>query len=256
MHLPVERLRLPKPYKIPKMGTSGMRATQEVYGQPFFLEQFLQGLADHFASLPPDLLERGRRLVIVGGDPRLGNRERVRRATEILCAAGFRVKVARDGLASTPAMSHAIRHFGAVGGVVLTASHNPFTDVGIKCNSPDGAPSLEDAIVSIHEKQNKVTEILRMPYPECERLGLVETFDAVALYGDLLDRIFDFAGMRRAIAKLPRPPRLALDSMHGAAGPFARDVFVDRLGLSPLMLRERPDEFLGGTDEHGHPMGR
>lgn len=254
MSLPVDLLHLPKPYVIPKMGTSGMRATQEVYGQPFYLEQFLQGLTDHFASLPADVLERGGRRIVVGGDPRLGNRERVRRAAEILCAAGFRAVVAKDGLASTPAMSHAIRHFKACGGVILTASHNPFTDVGIKANSPDGAPSLEEAIVSIHEKQNRVTVVRRVPYEEAEKLGLVETFDAVALYGDLLDAIFDFKAMRDSIAKSGRAPRLALDSMHGAAGPFARDIFVNRLGLSPVMLRERPDEFLGGTDAHGHPM--
>lgn len=254
MSLPIETLHIAKPYPIAKMGTSGMRATQEAYGRPLFLEQFLQGLADHFAALPAEVLAAGGRRIVVGGDPRLGNRDRVRRAAEVLAAAGFRALVAKDGLASTPAASHAIRHFKTCGGVILTASHNPFTDVGIKANSPDGAPSLEDAIVSIHEKQNRVTQVRRVPYEECVRLGLVEEFDAVKLYGDLLDSIFDFAAMRRAIAARPTPPRLALDSMHGAAGPFARDIFIDRLGLSPHMLRERPDEFLGGTDAHGHPM--
>ncbi|KAJ9438520.1 Phosphoglucomutase [Diplonema papillatum] len=80
--------------------------------------------------------------------------------------------------------------------------------------------------------------------------GLIDEVDSVGGYAEFLDSVFDFAGMRDAMAD-KTGLRIALDCMHGAAGPVAREVFVNRLafeeGVSLTLLREVPREDLGGV---------
>ncbi len=251
-------VRLTKPHDVKKMGTSGLRLTQDDYNRPLFFEQFIEGIARYFESVPSEERARGNNTILIGGDPRQGNTERVLKAAEILVAHGFKVQVAKEGLASTPAMSHAIRHAKALGGVILTASHNPWTDVGVKVNMASGAPALENTVNAVHQLQNEVRDFCRVDYAQAVSAGMVTEFDAIQLYANLLDSIFDFQDMQRLlveyISRHGRTPRLAFDAMAGAAGPFAREIFGKRLGLHPTILREQPDEYLGGNNAQGHPL--
>lgn len=239
-------------YTIKKMGTSGLREVQEVYNQPLFLEQFAQGIADYFAETVPADTRGKNRKILLGGDPRKGNRERIRVIAEIVAAAGFTVIIAHDGLASTPAMSHGIRHLDCAGGIILTASHNPFTDVGIKINTASGAPALEDTVERIHELQNTVEKIVKVDFTDAKNKEYIKEVDIITLYADLLDSIFDFASMKKnpALSRM----KAVFDAMHGAAGPFAREVFINRLEVTTNILREEPREDLGGFDERGVPL--
>ncbi len=237
---------------IPPMGTSGVRQVQEIFNQPDYLEQFIQGIAYHFRSLPANHPAAGRKTILLGGDPRLGNRERILKSAEILVANGFSVLMAESGgIASTPAMSHAIRHKEALAGVIFTASHNPFTDVGIKVNLHDGSPALEDTARSIHSYQNSEENrgYYTVSRDEARNSGLLEEIPTVELYGDLMDRIFDFASMREAIRGRERPLRILLDGMGGAAGPYLKEVFSKRLELHPEYHRCEPDPYLGGASD-------
>jgi len=250
MNIPIKEIKIEKPCTIRKMGTSGLREVQEVYNQPLFLEQFAQGIADWFKEAAGT--EAAGLKLILGGDPRKGNQRRVEVIAEILAAAGFHVIIPDNGLASTPAVSHAIRHMKAAGGVILTASHNPFTDVGIKVNIASGAPALEDDVNRIHELQNSATVIRKTNYNEAVKAGCIEKIDIIKMYADLLDNIFDFKAMKKIIAA--QKISGAFDSMHGAAGPFAREIFINRLSMDALMLREEPREDLGGHDADGEPL--
>jgi phosphoglucomutase len=247
-------VRIEKPYAIGKMGTSGLRLVQEEYNRPLFLEQFAQGVADYFVGLTTmeEVAENNKTLVI-GGDRRKGNAERVRRIAEIMVGNGFRVIIANNGLASTPAMSHAIRACRAAGGIILTASHNPFTDVGIKLNMASGAAALEETVAEVHTLQNSVTSFSFVPFESALEAEQIEYIDCVKLYADLLDEVLDFDAMRAKLAARP-DFAAAFDAMHGAAGPFAREVFINRLGLAATMVREQPREDLGGLDALGHPL--
>lgn len=244
--------RLTESYKIPKMGTSGLRLKQEQYNRSGFLEQFTEGIARYFKEITSntEIAENNTHLLL-GGDPRKGNSDRIKTMASILTAHGFTVIVPENGLASTPAMSHAIRHLKTIGAIILTASHNPFTDVGIKINTSNGAPALTDCIERINELQNGVEDYLTKDYETALSDGLIKSIDIISMYADLLDDIFDFKDMRKKIES--SPVSAVFDSMNGAAGPFAREVFVSRLGLDPLMLREEPRADLGGFDEKGEP---
>jgi phosphoglucomutase len=249
----IREIEIQKRYEIKKMGTSGLRQTQEVYNRELFLEQFTQGIADYFREITDrERIAENNKTILLGGDPRKGNSERINTIARVMTANGFTLKIAENGLASTPAMSHGIRELKLAGGIVLTASHNPFTDVGIKINMADGSPALEDTTERIHRLQNSVEKVLISDESVLEEKELVEYVDIVKIYTDLLDRIFRFSNMRQKIKD--RGIRGAFDSMYGAAGPFARSVFQERLGIDAEMLRQEPREDLGGIDSSGEPL--
>ncbi len=251
-----------KKHTIPAMGTSGVRLKQEIYNQPGFLEQFIQGIADHFLSLDTEFRRSRNHLIILGGDPRLGNKERILKAAEIFAGNGFLVKVAAvdgvmNGVASTPAMSHCIRQSQALAGIIFTASHNPFTDVGIKVNVHDGSPALEDTAAAIHKAQNDsgLSHYKEIPLDEALRSGQVSPIDTVNLYADLLESVFLFEDMKKSIAERSEsdPVRIILDGMGGAAGPYLIEIFRKRLQAEPELLRCEPDPYLGGPNDVHHP---
>ncbi|MDA3899484.1 MAG: hypothetical protein PF637_03080 [Spirochaetes bacterium] len=241
------------PFTIPQMGTSGLRMKQEEYNRPGFLEQFTEGIALYFKEITSEsqVAENNTHLLL-GGDPREGNSERVKIMASILAAHGFTVIIPENGLASTPAISHAIRHLKTAGGIVLTASHNPFTDVGVKINTANGAPALSDCVDRVHTLQNSISSYSTTDFKQAQEKGLIKSINIIQMYTDLMDAIFDLNAMKQKIST--NPINAVFDSMNGAAGPFAREVFINRLGLNALMLREEPRADLGGFDSTGEPM--
>ncbi len=252
-NLQIENIKLTSPFSIAKMGTSGLRQKQEVYNQELFLEQFSQGVLNYFRELTDkSSVAKNNKTIIIGGDPREGNYERIRRITEIAGAAGFKVFIAEQGLASTPAMSHAIRKLEVAAGIILTASHNPFTDVGIKINMASGAAALSDTTDRIQVLQNSLSEVAVASFKEMESKGMIEYIDVIKMYGDLLDEIFDLSKMKEDMQQ--NKITAFFDAMNGAAGPFAEEVFNNRLGLDTKIFRTEPRQDLGGYDEAGEPL--
>jgi phosphomannomutase len=75
--------------------------------------------------------EDARRGLIVGYDTRFLSQRVARITAEVLASAGVPVKLAND-YTPTPAISFAVKHLGAAGGVVITSSHNPWDWNGVK----------------------------------------------------------------------------------------------------------------------------
>jgi hypothetical protein len=84
---------------------------------------------------------------VVGGDGRYYNRHAIQIIVKMAAANGVgRVLVPEGGLLSTPAASCVFRKHGTIGGIVLSASHNPGgpdEDFGIKFNAANGGPAAE-----------------------------------------------------------------------------------------------------------------
>ncbi|MDF2797941.1 MAG: alpha-D-glucose phosphate-specific phosphoglucomutase, partial [Devosia sp.] len=107
------------PYPDQKPGTSGLRKRVTVYQQPNYVENYIQAIFDSLEGFAGQTL-------VIGGDGRFYNDVAIQKAIRIAAANGFgKVMVGQNGLLSTPAASHIIRHYGAFGGLVLSASHNP-----------------------------------------------------------------------------------------------------------------------------------
>ncbi|PCG08410.1 alpha-D-glucose phosphate-specific phosphoglucomutase [Sphingomonas ginsenosidimutans] len=236
-----------QPFGDQKPGTSGLRKKVKVFQQPNYAENFIQSVFDVVEG------KQGATLVI-GGDGRYLNRTVIQTAIRMAAAAGFaRVVVGQGGILSTPAASHLIRRRGALGGLVLSASHNPGgpdEDFGIKYNVANGGPAPEKVTEAIHARTLSITQWHAASGPDLDLdtpgevtvEGMtVEIVDPVADYADLMETLFDFDAIRAAGLTV------AFDAMSAVTGPYAIEILERRLGFAPGTVRNgTPLEDFGG----------
>ena len=235
------------PYPDQKPGTSGLRKKVRVFRQKHYAENFIQSVFDVVEG------KDGATLVI-GGDGRFLNREVIGIAIRMAAANGFgRVVVGRGGILSTPAASHLIRKLDAIGGLILSASHNPGgpdEDFGIKFNTANGGPAPERITEAIFARTGAIRayRIADVADVDIDTSGTsvlagmaVEVIDPVADYADLMETLFDFPAIRRAGLTM------AFDAMSAVTGPYAIEIFENRLGFAPGTVRNgTPLEDFGG----------
>lgn len=221
------------PFNDQKPGTSGLRKRVKVFQQAHYLENFVQSIFDS-AGVPPHAT------LVLGGDGRFYNREAIQIILKIAAANGYaRVLVGRGGILSTPAVSCLIRKYQTSGGIVLSASHNPGGpdgDFGIKYNGSNGGPASETVTEAIFALSKTLTQyrLVNAPDVALDKLGeqkigdmIVSIIDPVADYAELMESLFDFAAIRKLLAD---GFRIQFDAMHAVTGPYAREIFINRLG--------------------------
>ena len=116
------------------------------------------------------------------------------------------------GILSTPAASHIIRKHGAIGGLILSASHNPGgpdEDFGIKYNIANGGPAPEKVTEAIFARSKDDRPLAdastpptstSTPWASTTVGGMpVEVVDPVADYAELMEELFDFDAIRALI---------------------------------------------------------
>ena len=238
------------PYPDQKPGTSGLRKKVPVFRQENYAENFIQSVFDSLEGFA------GKTLVI-GGDGRFYNREVIGKAIRMAAANGFgKVIVGRDGILSTPAASNIIRKYGAFGGLVLSASHNPGgpnEDFGIKYNIGNGGPAPEKITDAIFARTQVIDRYLIADEaaPDLGRIGTasigdmtVDVIDPVADYAALMETLFDFEAIRAMFAS---GFTMVFDAMHAVTGPYATDILEKRLGAPAGTARNAvPSEDFGG----------
>src|SRR5690606_5873830 len=100
--------------------------------------------------------------LVVGGDGRYYNREVIQKVIAMAAANGFgKLMIGQGGILSTPAASHLIRKYKALGGIILSASHNPGgpkEDFGIKYNAENGGPAPEKITDAIYARSKEIRE--------------------------------------------------------------------------------------------------
>ena len=222
-----------KPFADQKPGTSGLRKKVPVFQTPGYLENFVQSIFDSLEGFEGETL-------VVGGDGRFFNREAIQIVAKMAAANGFgRVVIGKGGILSTPAASALIRHLGAYGGIILSASHNPGGpegDFGVKYNIGAGGPAPEKITDAIFARTGTIDayKISDAPDVDLDRLGetalegaTVEVVDPVAQYLSLMTSLFDFDAIRALVAS---GVRMRVDAMHAVTGPYAHAIFEGALG--------------------------
>ena len=243
------------PFDDQRPGTSGLRKKVAEFQQPRYLENFLQSIFDSVGDC------RGKTLA-VGGDGRFHNREAVQTILRMAAANGVgRVLLGRGGLLSTPAMSCVIRKYGTLGGIILSASHNPGgpkADFGVKYNIANGGPAPESVTEAIYAASRKITRYLIADGEadfDIDRSGSavfagmkVDVIDPVADYAALMETLFDFDRISKLLSS--GRFRMRFDAMHAITGPYAHDIFEKRLGApAGAVMNGTPLPDFGG----GHP---
>jgi len=240
------------PYMDQKPGTSGLRKQVSVFQQDHYLENFVQSI---FETIPA--LHGGR--IVLGGDGRYHNDHAVQIILRMAAANGVtEMIVGRDGILSTPAVSHLIRKHGLDGGFVLSASHNPGGpkgDFGIKFNMENGGPAPTSITDAVFELSKNITRYqildgeIDTSQTGTQKIGKMKVtiIDPVSEFADFMEELFDFSAIKLIIST---GFTLSFDALHAVTGPYAREIFVERLGLPLESIRNAiPLPDFGG----GHP---
>ena len=247
------------PYQDQKPGTSGLRKKVPVFQQPNYAENFIQSIFDSLEGF------HGKCLVI-GGDGRYYNREVIQKAIKMAAANGFgKVIVGKGGILSTPAASHIIRKYKAFGGIILSASHNPggpTEDFGIKYNINNGGPAPEKITDAIYARTKVIDtyKIADFADVNLDRIGkdelpggmILSVLDSVEDYTALMEELFDFPAIRNLISL---GFRIAFDAMSAVTGPYAKEIFENRLGAPSGSVRNfMPLPYFGGHHPDPNPV--
>ena len=244
-----------QPFLDQKPGTSGLRKKVTVFQQPHYLENFVQSIFDS-VSMPENAT------LTLGGDGRFYNRVAIQTIIKMAAANGFaKVIVGQGGILSTPAASHIIRQYNTLGGIILSASHNPAgpsEDFGIKYNTPNGGPAPEKITEAIFAKSKVINayKIADFSDVNIDVIGetpldgfpsefKVQVINPVTDYADLMANMFDFAAIKNLFNT---GFKLKFDAMYAVTGPYAKEILVNRLGApqSCLMNCEVSETFGGG----------
>jgi phosphoglucosamine mutase len=205
-------------------GTDGIRGH---FGEPPLDRGTVLSLAVHLAATLRERSGNGRGpQVVLGGDTRESTPEICRWLNEGLTAGGVTVRYA--GVIPTPGVAWLTRQLGADAGVVVSASHNPYPDNGIKLLDPQGF-KWSDAGEAALER--------RLAEPVAAGAGPIAE--------PAVDEALRERYLRHLAATVPgeRPLdglRVVLDTGNGAASSYARELF-ERLGARVTLLHAEPN---------------
>ncbi len=186
--------------------------------------------------------EDARRGVIVGYDHRFASDRFAAAAAEVISASGTPVWLT-DKPCPTPAVSYLVRHQKAAGGIVITASHNPYRWNGIKYKASYGSSALPSIVAQIEKELAGVLEKGVPPLPP--RKDLIQSIEPREPYLEALEKLVDWKRLRDA--KL----RFVFDPMHGAAAGLVPEL-LRRNGISCDEIRGTRDPRFGGI--HPEPI--
>jgi phosphoglucosamine mutase len=172
--------------------------------------------------------------VVLGRDTRESGEWLAQSMARGLNASG--AEVSDLGVITTPGVAFLVRHHGFEAGVVISASHNPYRDNGIKVLSPAGTKLPEALELRIEEALDQVTTPSGDPGAVIRGRPELAHAPAHELAGDYLDFLESSAGDLTGV----RGHRLVMDCAHGAAFRLGPELMA-RLGVATEVLNAAPD---------------
>jgi phosphomannomutase len=171
--------------------------------------------------------------VIVGYDTRFASPQAARVVAEVIAAAGVPVKLAND-YTPTPAVSYAVKHQGAAGGVMVTSSHNPWNWNGVKFKGKFGG-SATPAIMKRVEEELAANAAPGGSNAAIEEVDLKKAYvAAVCKFADL-----------DLIAKTKF--KFAVDAMYGSGRGVLTGIFAER-GIQHVAIRQEVNPLFSGIN--------
>jgi alpha-D-glucose phosphate-specific phosphoglucomutase len=186
--------------------------------------------------------------VVVGFDTRFLSDRYAGEVARVLAGNGFTVLLAQSD-APTPAISYAVRNFGAAGGVMITASHNAPRYNGVKLKASYGGSASDEQCrrVEVYLNDNEVRGRgpNLMDYEQARRLGLIQKFNPIPAYYEHLRRLIKFDLIGEA------PQRFVIDSMYGSGRGVIKGI-LQGTGCEIAEIRGEMNPGFGGV--HPEPI--
>jgi len=201
--------------------------------------------------------------VVIAYDRRFASEHFAIAAAEVLLAHDIKVAYAVHAV-PTQMSSYEVVERGAAAGIVITASHNPWTDNGFKVKAPTGSAGGPDMLKVIEGAIAEDEPIERRPFAEAEAAGLVERYDPFEGYETYLRRTIDLDALRAAdldilvepmwgagsgwISRLLRDGKIRVNEIHQERNPYFG-------GVNPEPIRPNIDMALAAIVAGKHDMG-
>lgn len=215
-----------------KFGTDGWRA---VIAREFTFEN-LERVAQAYADYLRQGVSEPEPLVVIGFDRRFLSEYFAQHVAEVLNGNDFKVALFPDAQ-PTPLISWAVKDLGAVGGVVITASHNPSSFNGFKIKAPFGGSAAPETTAAV-ERLVDVTDpkLVDVLNNNSELLN-----GAVSSYREQIASYIDLDRLRSANGTV------IVDSMHGSGGNWVES-FLTGGNLKVETIRSKRDPLFGGVN--------
>lgn len=188
--------------------------------------------------------------MVVGFDTRFLSDRYASEVARVLAANGYEVFLSQAD-APTPAISYAVKQLDAIGGVMITASHNAPRYNGIKLKAAYGGSATSEQCrrVEVYLNDNEVRGRgpNLMDYDQARSRGLIQKFNPIPSYYDHLRQIidFDFIG--------ENPQRVVVDSMYGSGRGVIKGI-LQGTGCEVQEIRGEMNPGFGGV--HPEPIAR
>ena len=219
-----------------KFGTGGMRGVMGMGPNrmnKYMIRKATKGFADYLLAHCTEA-ERARG-VVIAYDSRHHSQEFAQEAAKVLTSAGIPARIFTE-LQPTPVLSFAVRHLGAIAGLVLTASHNPKEYNGYKVYDRHGdqiVPRIANQLIQCVKAVRDIPQIEAAGNPALvQELGedIVDAF---------VEAVYQTSVCKGDIA----PLRIVYTPLHGAGNKPVRKVFA-RAGFTDVHVvheQEMPD---------------
>ncbi len=222
-------------------GTDGIRGR---VGQPPVTPDFMLRLGHAVGS---EMQTASRRLVVIGKDTRLSGYMFESALEAGLAAAG--ADIALLGPLPTPAVSYLTRTLGGCAGIVISASHNPYHDNGIKLFAHNGGKLPNHDQQAIEQRLEQLLQAEYLPMSAVNRIGKARRID------DAAGRYIEFCKASIDVDISLENYRIVIDCAHGAGYQVAPRI-LEELGAEVIAINNQPDG-LNINRECGstHPQG-
>jgi phosphomannomutase len=201
--------------------------------------------------------------VVLAYDRRFASEHFATAAAEVILAHDIPVAFAAHAV-PTQMSSFEVLQRGAAAGVVITASHNPWTDNGFKVKAPTGSAGGPDMLKVIEAAIAEGAPVERRPFADAEAAGLVERYDPYEGYEQFVRRTVDLDALKAAdidvlvepmwgagsgwLSRLLGGGRIRVNEIHQERNPYFG-------GVNPEPIRPNIDEALTKIVQDGSEVG-
>ena len=218
-----------------EFGTAGLRGTMCVglhNMNVHVIRHATQAFAEVILAEGPEAAQKG---VAVCFDCRNHSQEFAREAACVMAGNGIPVRLF-DALRPTPELSFAIREYGCIAGINVTASHNPKEYNGYKVYWQDGAqlpPHHAEAIAKKMEELDFFASIKRMDYDEAVEKGLITVMGAET-DEKFLSNVMGQVNDKAAVEKVADTFKMVYTPFHGTGYKLIPEA-LRRLGMKHVI---------------------